>query len=149
MTQGFVMTLTQGYIFKVKVSNRVMSDSSLCYLGLGWYSVLHNYYLDMSWPWPKVISWKSRWQYIHNQNPCLGLINWAIGMLDLNDTSVYTIIIIGHDPRMFHDWHKFISSKSKCTKKAKISYLECQGHSAHIPKNCVRVITPHCEVGSG
>ena len=46
----------------------------------------------------------------------------------------HTIIV--HDPRMCHDLDPR-------------SYLQGQGHSAHIPKIRVRTITPHCHVGSG
>ena len=40
-----------------------------------------------------------------------------------------------HDPRV-------------CHKLDPMSYLQGQGHSAHMPKICVRAITPHCQVGS-
>ena len=43
---------------------------------------------------------------------------------------------IVHDLRMCHDLDPR-------------SYLQGQGHSAHIPKIRVRAITPHCHVGSG
>ena len=46
----------------------------------------------------------------------------------------HTIIV--HDPRMCHD----LDTRS---------YLQGQGHSAHIPKIRVWAITPHCYGGSG
>ena len=44
--------------------------------------------------------------------------------------------LIAQDPRVGHDLNPR-------------SYLSCQGHSEHIPKIRVRVITPHWQVGSG
>ena len=46
----------------------------------------------------------------------------------------HTIVV--HDSRVCHDLEPR-------------SYLKGQGHSTHIPKICVRAITPYCRVGSG
>ena len=55
------------------------------------------------------------------------LLPWLIWII------FHTIIV--HDPRLCHD----LDSRS---------YLQGQGHSAHIPKIRVRAVTPHCHVGS-
>ena len=82
----------------------------------------------VSWPRPMNISPKSRSQCTHYQNSCLdhnsSLSCWI--------WSIFHTIVI-HDPRVYHDFDQR-------------SYLQDQGHSAHIPK-IVWAITPHCHVG--
>ena len=71
------------------------------------------YLNGMLWPWPKVISPRSRSQYTHAQNSCRAH----------NSSLLCCIWIIFHtvvDPRVCHD----IDPRS---------YLQGQGHSAHIP----------------
>ena len=101
-------------------------------LVLSGYYILHNYFpwpSGVSWPWTKVIYLRSR--CTHSQNPCPGhnslLPSWVWIM-------VYSIVV--HGSRV-------------CQSLGSKSYIQVQGHSAHIPKICVRAITPYCLVGSG
>ena len=70
----------------------------------------------VSWPWSKVISPRSRSQCIYTENPCPGLNSslpcwiWII---------FHTVVV--HDPRVCYDLEPR-------------SYLQGQGHSAHIPQ---------------
>ena len=132
------MTLTQGHISKVKVTVHVYRISvfgtQLLSAKLDLDNISHNccpWPKGVSWPWPKVISPRSRSQCTHTQNPCPGhnssLQSWSWIIF-------HTIVV--HYPRVCHDL-------------GPRSYLQGQGHSAHIPKICVRVITPNCQVGSG
>ena len=102
---------------------RFMAITPQWQVGSGWYfTQLLFITKGVSWPWAKVISPRS--------NPCpdlnSSLHNW-IWMIFLT--------LIFHDPRVCHDLEPR-------------SYLQVQGHNAHIPKNHVRAITPHCHVGS-
>ena len=143
MPQWCVMTLTQGYISKVKVTVQMYRNpcpghnSSLA----SWIWIISRTLIDhypivfkgVSWPWPKVISPMSRSQYTHTQNLCPGhnsslpCLIWIIFHTIVVHDQIVHVVCHDFDPR----WH-----------------FQGQGHSAHIPKNHVWAITPHCHQGS-
>ena len=110
---------------------RVWSITPHCQLGSGLYftqlSMIQGCFMALTQA--HIFNVKS--QCTHIQNPCPDLNSslpcwiWIIS---------YTIVL--HDLRVCHDLDRR-------------SYLQGQGHSAHIPKICVRAITAHCQVGSG
>ena len=130
MTQWCVITFVQGHISKVNVTMHT-------YRKLVYGPLFFNAKLDLNnisnkcCPWPNGVSWPCNWLKViskgqgrsaHTQNLCPSHISsqpswiWII---------FHTIIV----PRGCHGLDLR-------------SYLQCQGHSAHIPKIHVQAITP-------
>ena len=130
MIGGCVMTLNQGHISKVKahipkirVRARIVP---YLYVGSGWY------FTQLLYRTQRCVMTlnQGQCQSTHTQNLCPGkkssvpCWSWIL---------FHTIVV--HDPKVCHDF------------KLR-SYLQGQGHSAHIPQVCVQAITPYCHVGS-
>ena len=139
MTQGCAMTLTQGHISKVKVSAHIPKIRVRAITRQSGKLDLNNisqnccpWPKSVWWPWPRVILVppRLRSQYTYIKNLCSGhnssLPSWIL--------ILFQAIII-QDPRVCHDLDPR-------------SYLQGQGHSAHIPQIRVQAITSHWYVGS-
>ena len=151
MTQGCVMTLTQGhisnnsaYILKIRVLPAKFD--------------LDNISRTYCRPWQKVLSLMSRLQCMY-PNPCPGHNPWLPSRI---------LIIFHKSVDMTKDvswpWPKVISPRSRpqCSYDPVSSgwvchdlvsdprsYLYHVNVTVHVPKIRVRAITPHCHVGSG
>ena len=135
MTEGCVITLTQGHIVKVTVHIYRNPCPS------------HNSSLP-SWIWiifhtivvhdPRVCHDLDPRPYLQGQGHIAHIQNLCPCHKSSLPSWIWIIfhILIVHDRRMCHDLDER-------------SYLRGQGHSAHLPKIRVHAITPHCQVGSG